>query len=34
MDYVGFTIPNRYVVGYGLDFEQKWRHLPDIYAIN
>ncbi|OPX21567.1 MAG: hypoxanthine phosphoribosyltransferase [Planctomycetales bacterium 4484_113] len=34
MDYVGFTIPNRYVVGYGLDFEQKWRHLPAIYAIN
>jgi len=34
MDYVGFTIPDRYVVGYGLDFEQKWRHLPAIYAIN
>jgi len=34
MDYVGFTIPNKYVVGYGLDFEQKWRHLPDIYTIS
>ncbi len=34
MDYVGFTIPDCYVVGYGLDFEQKWRQLPGIYAIN
>lgn len=34
MDYIGFTIPNKYVVGYGLDFEQKWRHLPGIYTIN
>jgi len=33
MDYVGFTIPDCYVVGYGLDFEQKWRQLPGIYAI-
>jgi len=34
MDYVGFKIPDCYVVGYGLDFEQKWRQLPGIYAIN
>jgi len=34
MDYVGFTIPDYYVVGYGLDFEQKWRQLPGIWAIN
>jgi hypoxanthine phosphoribosyltransferase len=34
MDYVGFTIPDKFVVGYGLDFEQKWRQLPDIWAIN
>jgi len=33
VDYIGFTIPDKYVVGYGLDFEQKWRHLPAIYAI-
>lgn len=33
LDYVGFTIPDRYVVGYGLDFEQKWRHLSAIYMI-
>jgi hypoxanthine phosphoribosyltransferase len=34
MDYVGFTIPDCYVVGYGLDFEQKWRQLQGIWAIN
>lgn len=35
LDYSGFTLTDeRYVVGYGLDFEQKWRQLPDIYAIN
>jgi hypoxanthine phosphoribosyltransferase len=26
-DYVGFTIPNRFVVGYGLDFAQRYRNL-------
>lgn len=34
LNYTGFTIPNKFVVGYGLDFEQKWRQLPDIWAIN
>lgn len=28
LDYVGFTIPNKYVVGYGLDFEDEYRGLP------
>jgi len=28
IDYVGFEIPNKYVVGYGLDYEQKYRNLP------
>lgn len=27
-DYVGFTVPNEFVVGYGLDFDQKYRNLP------
>lgn len=27
-DYVGFTIPNEFVVGYGLDFNEKYRNLP------
>jgi hypoxanthine phosphoribosyltransferase len=34
LDYVGFRIPDKFVVGYGLDFEQRWRQLPDIWAIN
>lgn len=29
-DYVGFTIPDVFVVGYGLDYAQKYRHLPDV----
>ncbi|MDP8221827.1 MAG: phosphoribosyltransferase family protein [Candidatus Lernaella stagnicola] len=28
---VGFRIPDRFVIGYGLDFEGRFRHLPDIY---
>ena len=27
-DYVGFTIPDKFVVGYGLDFNDEYRHLP------
>lgn len=29
-DYLGFTIPDKFVVGYGLDFAQKYRQLPDV----
>jgi hypoxanthine phosphoribosyltransferase len=29
-DYVGFTIPDAFVVGYGLDFNDDYRHLPYI----
>lgn len=29
-EYVGFEIPNEFVVGYGLDFNQKYRNLPYI----
>jgi len=29
-DYVGFTIPDEFVVGYGLDYAEKYRNLPDI----
>lgn len=32
IDYVGFEIGNEFVVGYGLDFAQKFRHLKDIYV--
>ena len=30
VDYVGFNIPNQFVVGYGLDYENKYRNLPYI----
>lgn len=29
-DYIGFEIPNEFVVGYGLDYDQKYRNLPFI----
>lgn len=29
-DYVGFTIPDVFVVGYGLDYAQRYRNLPDV----
>lgn len=32
-DYVGFEIANEYVVGYGLDYDQKLRHLPDVCVL-
>lgn len=32
-DYVGFEIPNRFVVGYGLDYDGLYRNLPDVCVI-
>jgi hypoxanthine phosphoribosyltransferase len=32
-DYVGFKIPDEYVVGYGLDHAERYRNLPDICVI-
>lgn len=29
-DYVGFTMPNHFVVGYGMDYAEQYRNLPDI----
>jgi hypoxanthine phosphoribosyltransferase len=31
--YSGFTIPDKFVVGYGLDYSQHYRHLPQIYTL-
>ena len=33
IDYLGFTVPNKFLVGYGLDLNQKFRNLPDICFI-
>ncbi|MDA3963363.1 MAG: hypoxanthine phosphoribosyltransferase [Planctomycetota bacterium] len=33
-DYVGFTIPDRFVIGYGLDYDGRYRHLPDVCVID
>ncbi|MBX7170900.1 MAG: hypoxanthine phosphoribosyltransferase [Pyrinomonadaceae bacterium] len=33
IDYKGFTIPNRFVVGYGLDAAGRWRNLPFIGVV-
>lgn len=32
-DYVGFDIPDEFVVGYGLDFDDYYRNLPDIVVL-
>jgi hypoxanthine phosphoribosyltransferase len=33
-DFVGFDIPDAFVVGYGLDFDGAWRHLPYLAALD
>ena len=32
-DYIGFTIPNEFVVGYGLDYAENYRNLPDVAVL-
>jgi len=33
-DYVGFTVDDAFVIGYGLDFNEKGRFLPDVYRVD
>ena len=33
VDYVGFTIAKGFIVGYGIDYAEQYRYLPDIYCI-
>jgi hypothetical protein len=30
VDYVGFTVPDEFFVGYGFDVDGRWRNLPDL----
>lgn len=34
IDYLGFTVPNKFIVGYGIDWNEKFRYLPDICFID
>ena len=34
MRYVGFEIPNRFVIGYGLDFAERYRNLPYVGVLD
>lgn len=34
VDYVGFDIPNKFVIGYGLDYKQKYRNLPYLAVLD
>jgi hypoxanthine phosphoribosyltransferase len=33
-DYVGFQIPNEFVVGYGLDYAERYRNLKDVCVLS
>lgn len=32
--YSGFVIPDQFVVGYGMDFDERWRNLPSIHVVH
>lgn len=32
--YMGFSVPDRFLVGYGLDYRGRYRNLPDVYALD
>lgn len=34
IDYLGFTIPNQFVIGYGLDYQDRYRNLPYIGVVD
>jgi hypoxanthine phosphoribosyltransferase len=34
IDYLGFTVPDKFIVGYGIDWNEKFRHLRDICCID
>jgi hypoxanthine phosphoribosyltransferase len=34
IDYLGFTVPDKFIVGYGIDWNERFRHLRDICSID
>ncbi len=34
IDYLGFTVPDKFIVGYGIDWDEKFRYLPNICYID
>jgi hypoxanthine phosphoribosyltransferase len=34
IDYIGFNVPSKFVIGYGLDYAQKYRNLRSIYVLS
>jgi hypoxanthine phosphoribosyltransferase len=34
VNFSGLDAPDRYLFGYGMDYKEYWRHLPDIYAVS
>ena len=34
VEYVGFTVPDEFFVGYGFDLHEQWRNLPDLHVAN
>jgi hypoxanthine phosphoribosyltransferase len=34
VDYIGFEIPDKFVVGYGLDYAERYRNLPDVCVLS
>ena len=33
-DYIGFTVPNKFIIGYGFDYDNKYRNLPYIACLD
>jgi len=33
IDYLGFAVPDKFIVGYGLDYDEKFRNLPAMHAL-